>query len=573
MKPLIAPYGGTLVDLMSGDIERAEDEALHLPSLDISARAVSELELLMNGAYSPLKGFMGHADYEAVLERHCLAGGTYWPWPIVLEIPAAQIEGARAAGKLALRDPEGLLLALLAVEEIWEADIAREARVLGLDANSGTRHYISGRIEGVGQVPHHDFPDLRRSPAQMRNEFASRGWRRVIALQTRQPLTRAQYEFAAHTAAQQGASLLLLPMVTAMDAVTCPEFFALVRGFQAALPRFPAATTMLSILALPPHAVGPRELALRTIVARNYGVAKLIVGGSYQGEGPMRRGGDAARLADELRFKTGVELLLFPRLIYAAGLDRYVEEHQVPAEAQTFRVTGGEMLRQLQSGLPVAPYHVFPEVLAELHRNYPPRERMGVTIFFTGLSGSGKSTLARALAARLMEIGSRPVTLLDGDVVRKHLSSELGFSPEHRAINIRRIGYVASEITKHRGFAICAPIAPYEKNRSEVRDMISPLGGFVEIYVATPLEICEGRDRKGLYAKARAGVVKSFTGISDPYEIPQDAELVIDTTDITVEEGIERIVAYLRHEGYLPERDVPKPQPTEEQDSVPRGAA
>lgn len=553
MKALIHPYGGTLVDLMHRNPEALQREAIHLPSLDLSTRSGAELELIMSGAFSPLTRFMGRADYESVLERQTLANGTYWPWPIVLEIPTAQIEAARSAGKVALRDAEGLLLALLSAEEIWEVDATKEAEALGLPAgNGGTRHYVSGALQGAAYVPRHDFAELRRTPAQVRAEFNTHGWHRIIGLQTRQTLTRAQFEFAAHTAESQNAHLLLQPMTPGIDAITCADFFALVRGFRAAMPRFPANMALLSILPLPPYTPGARELGLRAIIARNYGVNKLIVGGIHQAQGRQRRGSDMAQQADELRFKTGVELLLFPRMLYAADADRYIAQEDASSDVHTRSVTGEEMVQHLRSGLPVAPWHIFPEVLAELQRNYPPRERMGLTVFFTGLSGSGKSTLARALSARLMEIGNRPVTLLDGDVVRKHLSSELGFSPEHRDINIRRIGYVASEITKHRGIAVCAPIAPYAKTRLEVRSMVAAYGGFIEVYVSTPLEVCEGRDRKGLYARARAGLVKAFTGISDPYEVPKHAELVIDTSNINVEEGIERIIAFLRREAYLP---------------------
>jgi sulfate adenylyltransferase len=553
MTSLIAPYGGRLINLMSPRPEALQEEALKLPSLDLNALATAELELLMGGAYSPLSRFMGHADYESVLERQALANGSYWPLPIVLELPAEKIEACKAATRVALRDAEGFLLALMSVEEVWEADGAREAQILGTPVKAEKLHYVSGHLSGVAYVPRHDFPELRMTPAQVRNEFSARGSHRVIGLQTRQALTRAQYEFAVQTASLHNASLLLHPMIGTSDSLTCADFYALIRGFQAVMPRFPQKMALLSVLALPPRSTGARDLGLRSIVARNFGVGRLIVGGEYRAQGQQRRGQDAAKQADELRFKSGVELLLFPRMVYAPDADHYLDEEQASSDVRIRAVTGEEMDRHLRAGLPVAPWHVFPEVLNELLRSFPPRSRMGLTVFFTGLSGSGKSTLARALASKLMEIGNRPVTLLDGDVVRKHLSSELGFSPEHRDINIRRIGYVASEITKHRGIAICAPIAPYAQSRLDVRTMVSAQGGFVEVYVATPLEVCEGRDRKGLYARARAGLVKSFTGISDPYEVPQHAELVIDTTAIEVDEGVERIVAYLRKEGYLPD--------------------
>jgi sulfate adenylyltransferase len=247
----------------------------------------------------------------------------------------------------------------------------------------------------------------------------------------------------------------------------------------------------------------------------------------------------------------GVEMVPFRMMTYAPERDEYIPEDEVPAGLQTATISGTQLRQRLAEGREIPEWFTFPEVAAELRKSYPPRSQQGFTVFFTGLSGSGKSTIANALLVKLLEMGGRPVTLLDGDIVRKHLSSELGFSKEHRDINIRRIGWVASEITKNGGIAICAPIAPYDTLRKDVRGMIAPLGGFVLVHIATPIEVCEERDRKGLYAKARAGIVKEFTGVSDPYEAPADAEITINTTDESPEEAAQEIILYLEREGFI----------------------
>jgi sulfate adenylyltransferase len=409
-------------------------------------------------------------------------------------------------------------------------------------------------VEGLSLPPRHDFLPLRLTPAEARAQFARRGWRRVLAVMPSQPVHRPHYEFYLRAAVEREANLFI-HVAGGSDPVHDPLHFTRLRACQAVLPRFPATTTMLAVSPLPPATAGARAVMYKAILARNHGCTHLVVGGESADDGEQRRGADAlglsAAMQTRLREAVGVELVPFPRLVYVEDQDTYLTEDALPEGARALSMNDVELRRRLMQDLRVPEWYSYPEVVEELRKAYPPRSRQGFTVFFTGLSGAGKSTLARALAVKLMEMGSRRVTLLDGDIVRKHLSSELGFSREHRDINIRRIGFVASEITKNGGIAICAPIAPYRATRRDVRAMIEPWGGFIEIHVSTPIEVCESRDRKGLYAKARAGLIPEFTGVSDPYEVPERPELAIDTSQYSVEEAVQKVVLKLEHEGYL----------------------
>ncbi len=541
MDQLISPYGGALVNLIDpAQVDALKQEALGLPSLDLGWRQQCELEMLMSGAYSPLASFMTRAQCERVETSCQLDDGTFWPYSISLIGRQKAVADFRPGMRVALRDGEGFMLAVLTVSDVWEQD--------------GTWH-LGGAVEGVSLPPHPDFVSLRATPAELRALFARRGWRRVVAWQARQPMHRAQFEFCLRAAIANQANLLLHPKAGG-DISESPEYFGLVRSFIAIRDRFPSASTQLAIMPAPPREASARALLLRAIVARNYGCSLLIAGGQHQPSGDCRRGEDlfdqASGLPESASVeKIGVTLIPYPRMVYVDDRAEHLPESEAPPGARLLTLSGEEFERRMRAGLKIPDWYSFPEVVAELHRQSPPRERQGFTVFFTGLSGAGKSTLARSLAARLMEMGGRSVTLLDGDIVRRHLSSELGFSKAHRDINVRRIGFVASEITKNRGIAICAPIAPYGQTRRDVRDMVEAVGGFVEIHVATPIETCESRDRKGLYAKARAGLIPEFTGVSDPYEIPDNPELSIDTTHLGIEDAVQQVLLKLEHEGYL----------------------
>ena len=402
--------------------------------------------------------------------------------------------------------------------------------------------------------PRHDFMDLRLSPVTLRAQFQKRGWKRVIAYQSADALQRMHKDFAVGASLSRDANLLLQGVAGILPNNEA-DYFSRVRCYEIAKKHFPTATTQLSLLPLAEVGLSPRAVVLRAIIARNYGCTHLIVGGESQESGDKRRGadivGDVLAEVGAMMEELGVGLVPFERMVYVEERAQFLPEDAAPKDARTLAFPTAELRRRLDYALDVPDWFGYPDVIAEMRRAHPPRYANGFCVFCTGLSGAGKSTIAKALQIKLLEMGGRQVTLLDGDVVRKHLSSELGFSREHRDLNIRRIGYVASEIVKHRGIAICAPIAPYAATRHDVREMIEQYGGFFEIHVATPIETCEARDRKGLYAKARAGLVKEFTGVSDPYEIPERPELAIDTSNVSVDEAVQRILLKLEQDGYL----------------------
>jgi sulfate adenylyltransferase len=565
----IAAHGGKLVSLVV-DPERAAELRLasrDWPSWDLTPRQLCDLELLLNGGFSPLRGFLSRADHEAVCAGARLADGTLWPIPVTLDLPEAAAGHLGAGSALALRDVEGVLLAVLHVEDVWRPDRTAEAAlVFGTTdpAHPGVAHlltrthpvYAGGRLEGVRLPVHHDFRPLRMTPAELRAEFQRLGWRRVVAFQTRNPLHRAHQELTLRAAREAEASLLLHPVV-GMTKPGDVDHYTRVRCYQALLQRYPPHGVRLALLNLAMRMGGPREALWHAIIRKNHGCTHFIVGRDHAGPGRDASGHpfyDPYAAQDLLRAheaELGIAMVPFRQVVYVEDQDAYVPEDEVPAGARTLDLSGTELRRRLAAGRELPAWFTFPEVARELQRRYPPRHRQGLTVFFTGLSGSGKSTLARILQTRFLEASDRPVTLLDGDIVRTHLSSELGFSKEHRDINIRRIGFVASEITKNGGIALCAPIAPYDAVRKDVRAMVEAWGGFVLVHLSTPLSVCEARDRKGLYAKARAGIVPHFTGVSDPYEPPADAEVVVDTSDLTPEEAAQAIVLYLEREGYV----------------------
>lgn len=566
---LISPHGGTLVNLIV-DEDRAEQlktESRDWPSHDLTGRQLCDLELLLNGGFSPLTGFLARADYDRVCADMRLADGKLWPIPITLDVSEELAETLGPGSNLALRDPEGVMQAALHVEEVWQPD--REAEAAAVFGTTNPEHpgvaqllnqtqpyYVGGRLTGLQPVTHYDYRLLRHTPEELRAEFGKLGWTRVVAFQTRNPMHRAHQELTLRAAKEIEANLLIHPVV-GMTKPGDVDHYTRVRCYQALLHRYPRKTAMLSLLPLAMRMGGPREAVWHAIIRKNHGCTHLIVGRDHAGPGSDSSGNafygpyDAQELLQKHEKELGVTMVPFKLMVYVEEHDAYSPINEVKEGTRTLNLSGTELRSRLAAGKEIPEWFTFSDVAEELRKSHPPRHRQGVTVFFTGLSGSGKSTIANVLLVKLLEMGGRPVTLLDGDLVRKNLSKELGFSKEHRDINIRRIGYVASEITKNGGVAICAPIAPYNAVRQDVRSMVQPEGGFILVHVATPIEVCEERDRKGLYAKARAGIIKEFTGISDPYEEPADADLVIETTKLTAEEAAQQIVLHLEKEGYV----------------------
>ncbi|HJS21193.1 MAG TPA: adenylyl-sulfate kinase [Steroidobacteraceae bacterium] len=541
MTDLIAPYGGELKELYLIDSLAAavRAQSRDWPSWDLTARQMCDIELLLNGAFSPLGGFMCRRDYDPVVRDMRLADATLWPIPITLDVTHAVADRLSEGLQLALRDPTGVLLAVLEVKDIWVPDRRLEATsVFGSDdiVHPGVNHllnrtnpvYVGGPLRGVAPPTHYDFRHLRDTP-------------RELTLR------------AAH---QTEANLLLHPVV-GMTRPGDVDHYTRVRCYEHIYKRYPEHTTALSLLPLAMRLAGPREALWHAIIRRNYGCSHFIVGRDHAGPGKDSRGStfygpyEAQELMRRFQPELGIEMVPFREMVYVQDLDKYVPVDETRPGQTVLTISGSELRRRLQEGTEIPPWFSYAEVVEELRRTHPPRHQQGFTVFFTGLSGAGKSTLAHAVLVRLLERGARRVTLLDGDIVRKHLSSELGFSREHRDLNILRIGFVASEIVKNGGIALCAPIAPYTETRRRVREMVEPYGGFIEVYVSTPLEVCEQRDRKGLYSKARAGLIKEFTGVSDVYEVPVSPEIDIDTREVTPDMAANEIIVKLESLGYL----------------------
>jgi len=548
-------------------IDGLKREAGELPSWDLTPRQVCDLELLMNGGFAPLDGFLREGDYDGVLDGMRLENGALWPMPVTLDVSAEFADRARASGRIALRDAEGVLLALMDVESAWHSDKTREAQaVFGTTdvAHPGVRYlfdtagdvYLGGRVIGVQPPVHYDFRHLRYTPAELKALFAKRGWRRVVAFQTRNPLHRAHHELTMRAAKEAEANLLIHPVV-GMTKPGDVDHFTRVRCYEAIAGEYPEQTTALSLLNLAMRMGGPREALWHAIIRKNHGCTHFIVGRDHAGPGndssgqPFYGPYDAQDMVAAHSAEVGIELVPFKQMVFVQERAQYMPADEVPEGTTTLDISGTELRRRLHEGVDIPEWFSFPAVVKELRRTHPARHKQGFTVFFTGLSGSGKSTIANALMVKLMEMGGRPVTLLDGDIVRKNLSQELGFSREHRDINILRIGFVASEITKNGGIAICAPIAPYTATRRKVRDLIEPQGGFLEVHVATPLEECERRDRKGLYKLAREGKITGFTGIDDPYETPESPETVINTLELSPDEAAHALLLKLEVMGLI----------------------
>lgn len=563
---LISPYGGDLVSLLKTGAERERllQLAASLPSIQISQRALHDLELLATGAFSPLDRFMGQADYQRVLNEMRLDDGTLFPIPITLTVDRAELP--EEADQIVLRDVRNNTFAIMDLEELYEWDPEEEAqKVLG---TTDARHplvsemirwgevCISGRLQVLDLPSYSDFVQLRRTPAEVRALLAGMGNERVVAFQTRNPMHRIHEELTKRAAKQVNGNLLIHPVV-GMTKPGDVDHYTRVRVYRALVENhYDASKTLLSLLPLAMRMAGPREALWHAIIRRNFGATHFIVGRDHAGPGKDASGKpfygpyEAQELLNAHADEIGVAMVPFQELLYLADEARYVEAHEVPKGAKVLSLSGTQVRDDyLSKGKNLPEWFTRREISEILLEMYPPSHKQGVCLWFTGLSGSGKSTTAQIVTSMLMERG-RQVTVLDGDVVRTHLSKGLGFSQEDRNTNILRIGFVASEIVRQHGMVICAAISPYSAARNECRKMMGE-DRFVEIFVDTPIEVCEQRDAKGLYAKARRGEITGFTGVDDPYEPPRNPEIRLDTVKFSPEENARQILDYLEARGLV----------------------
>jgi sulfate adenylyltransferase len=562
---LIAPWGGALIDLLVPPeaLDDTKAYANRLPSIQLSARAVSDLELLATGGFSPLDRFMGEADYKRVLAEMRLANGHLFPIPVTL--PVDPDPSIRVGTDVALRDSRNNLLAVMTVDEIYEWDRDEEARtvfgVLGLlhplvaEMRRWGRVNISGRLRVLGLPKHADFQDLRLTPAETRARLQTMSRPHVVAFQPHGPLHRADEEMTRQAMQAIDGALLLHPAV----GLTQPgdvNHFTLIRAHKEMTAHyFEPGRVLLTLLPLATRWAGPREAVWHALVHRNYGANHILVGRDYASPGldstgqPFYNPEAAQELVAQYQAELGVTMIPFCELAYLPEEQRYEEASKVGGRVSLALSEGQVRDEYLNVGRKLPEWFTRPEVADILAESHPPRHRQGVCIWFTGLSGSGKSTTAELLTTLLLEHG-RQVTLLDGDVVRTHLSKGLGFGKEDRDVNIRRIGFVAAEIARHGGAVICAAVSPYRAARNDVRNMVGP-DRFVEVFVDTPIEVCEGRDVKGMYAQARRGEITGFTGLDDPYEPPLNPELSLETVGHTPEQNAHLVLRYLIQRGFV----------------------
>ena len=550
------------------DIE-LKNESLNYKSWVLNERQICDLEMILNGGFAPLNCFLNRDDYESVLSSMRLNNGSLWPIPINLDVNEEFSRKINPGDKLTLKDKEGFSIAIIDIEDIWNPDLKKECMSVygttdnthpGVDylLNHSNPIYVGGKIRAISKPNHYDYREIRHDPKSLKKKFKELGWSNIVAFQTRNPLHKAHVEMTLRAIDELDAKLLIHPVV-GMTKPGDVDHYTRVRCYKHVLSKYPDDKAFLSLIPLAMRMAGPREALWHAIIRKNYGCSHFIVGRDHAGPGLDSNGKPfygpyaAQEILNQYEQEIGIKMIPFKFLVYLPNEDCYKPIDEIPEGTNYKTVSGTELRNLLDKGKEIPNWFTYNEVANELQKSHPPASKRGFTVFFTGLSGSGKSTLANGLLVKLLQEGSRPVSLLDGDIVRTHLSSELGFSKEHRSINVRRIGYVASEITKNGGIAICAPIAPYEKDREYNRRLISKLGGYIEIHISTSLEKCEERDVKGLYKLAREGKLKEFTGISDPYEDPINPELKIDSSEIEPEKLVEKIYNYIEKRGLISE--------------------
>ena len=517
--------------------------ALEFPSWSLSDRQTCDVELILNGAFFPLTGFMTEADANTVFESNTWQGH-FFPVPIMLDVTAEFADQVTVGQDISLMDREGAHIAVLKLTEKFP--LARIETYC-----DEVEICLAGEIWGVEAPVHHDFNHIRMSPEEVRNQFDKLGWCNVLGFDAQRPLHQKQVHEINQVARSREANLLIMPSVGVADTGDI-HHYALMHCFEHVQNRFPTQSAALCMLPLVRRHSGIRDVLLHALVMQNYGCSHYLVDENICFVGATDPD-DISLQETLLTFDERLDISLVQKdhMVYCAQRGGFIARREVKEQTTVQEFSRQALQEHLESGLDVPEWYTYPEIITELKKICKPRTEQGFTLFFTGLSGAGKSTIANIVLVRMMEMGGRPVTLLDGDIVRQMLSSELGFSKEHRDLNIRRIGYVASQLTRQGGIAICALIAPYREARRAVRSMVEDVGGFIEVHVATSIEECERRDRKGLYAKARAGIIKEFTGVSDPYEVPGNPELEVDTKDVTPEESAQEVMLVLEKLGYL----------------------
>ncbi|KAI9494588.1 sulfate adenylyltransferase [Zychaea mexicana] len=567
------PHGGVLKDLYLRDADKQSAllaEAETLPSLVLTDRQLCDLELILNGGFSPLEGFLNQKDYEGVVADMRLASGTLWPMPITLDVDQEKIEASKIQpnNRIVLLDSRDYQpLAILTVQDVYRPDKSKEAAgVYGADDqahpavhylhNIAGDFYVGGSLQAVQAPAHYDYVANRFTPSELRAHFKKLQWTRVVAFQTRNPMHRAHRELTVRAARARKAHLLIHPVV----GLTKPgdiDHYTRVRVYKALMPKYPNGMAELSLLPLAMRMGGPREAVWHALIRKNHGVTHFIVGRDHAGPGKNSQGVDfygpydAQDLVEQFKSEIGIEIVPFQMVAYCPDSDEYMPANEVPEGVKTLNISGTELRRRLRTGLPIPEWFSYPEVVKVLRQSHPPRAQQGFTVFLTGLHASGKNALARALQVSLNQEGSRSVSLLMSENVRAELSSELGFSKRDRDLNIGRQAFVAGELTRAGAAAIVAPIAPYDEARKNARQAIEKYGGFYLVHVSTPLEDCEKRDHDGVYERARKGEIKDFTGIDDPYEVPTDADLSVNLSEQSISQAVHEIVLLLEKDGYV----------------------
>ncbi|KAI8980452.1 sulfate adenylyltransferase [Pilobolus umbonatus] len=567
------PHGGTLKDLLARDAPKQQSllaEVSKLPSLILTDRQLCDLELILNGGFSPLEGFLNQKDYEGVVEKMRLASGLLWPIPVTLDVSKSEIDTKKIVPRqrVALLDPRDYQpLAILTVDDVYRPDKKKEATlVYGADDsahpavnylhNIAKEFNVGGSLEAVQSPSHYDYVSNRYNPSELRSHFKKLQWTRVVAFQTRNPMHRAHRELTVRAARKLKAHLLIHPVV----GLTKPgdiDHYTRVRVYKALMPKYPNGMAELSLLPLAMRMGGPREALWHSLIRKNHGVTHFIIGRDHAGPGKNSQGVDfygpydAQYLVEKYKSEIGIEIIPFQMVTYCPDSDEYRPIDEIPKGIKTLDISGTELRRRLKVGAPIPEWFSYPEVVQVLRQSHPPRNKQGFTIFFTGLHASGKNAIARALQISLNQESSRSVSLLASENVRAELSSELGFSKRDRDINIARQAFVAGELTRAGAAAIVAPIAPYADARNAARKTIEQYGGFYLVHISTPLEECIKRDRDGIYERAKRGEIKEFTGLDAPYEAPVNADLTFDITKQSVSQAVHEIILALEQDGYV----------------------